>query len=567
MKKKILYCILNLIIILLLTIAFPISIYANQYRETTNIDNFDSNRYPGYKEALQQLKAQYPNWNFTILYTGLNWDTVVYNESTGSHGRSLVQNRTGEWLCPICGNKVLDGSNWFCASPKAVSYYLDPRNYINERDIFQFETLSYVEGICTEEGVEKILNSTFMSNASIRSYYNNEAFADKKFSTIIMEAGREAGVSPYHIASRIRQEIGATPSRSVTGNVEGYEGYYNFFNIGASGGEGAVERGLKYAQAKGWNNPEIAIKDGAKIIGNNYITKGQNTLYLEKFDVDDSYNSLYYHQYMQNIEAPLNEGRRIYDKTYLAFDMIDGSHNFVIPVYENMPSEVSAIPRADIPSNAITIPINGEVVKVIANGSLKLRESPTTDSGIITHLSTGTLATRLEKNVANANGYVWDKIMTTDGRIGYVASKYLEFVSNNNNGRNALNEDNIEIDQENKLIACNPKTMLKDIKEYFKDKTVTAQNTDGTEIVDMETSIGTSTQIIVDEVVYKISKYGDVNGDGKIKASDYVIIKNYIMGEGDFSFDAYKSNAADINRDGKIKASDYVLIKNYIMEQ
>ena len=56
---------------------------------------------------------------------------------------------------------------------------------------------------------------------------------------------------------------------------------------------------------------------------------------------------------------------------------------------------------------------------------------------------------------------------------------------------------------------------------------------------------------------------GDVNLDGKITASDYVNIKNYIMGTRDMSEEEKKY--ADYNGDGKITSSDYVLIKNYIM--
>ena len=64
--------------------------------------------------------------------------------------------------------------------------------------------------------------------------------------------------------------------------------------------------------------------------------------------------------------------------------------------------------------------------------------------------------------------------------------------------------------------------------------------------------------------IYEIVIYGDVNGDGEIKASDYVKIKNHIMDTSHLS-GVYKA-AADVNKDGNIKASDYVIIKNYIMQ-
>ena len=57
--------------------------------------------------------------------------------------------------------------------------------------------------------------------------------------------------------------------------------------------------------------------------------------------------------------------------------------------------------------------------------------------------------------------------------------------------------------------------------------------------------------------------YGDVSGDGYIFANDYVLIKNYIMGEGELS--NVCKIAADVSRDTFVYANDYVLIKNYIM--
>ncbi len=62
---------------------------------------------------------------------------------------------------------------------------------------------------------------------------------------------------------------------------------------------------------------------------------------------------------------------------------------------------------------------------------------------------------------------------------------------------------------------------------------------------------------------YIIVIKGDVNGDGLIYATDYVCIKNHIMGKKKLQ-GAYLK-AADINNDNNVYATDYVKIKNYIM--
>ncbi len=66
---------------------------------------------------------------------------------------------------------------------------------------------------------------------------------------------------------------------------------------------------------------------------------------------------------------------------------------------------------------------------------------------------------------------------------------------------------------------------------------------------------------------YIIVVSGDVDGDGKLGASDYVKIKNYIMEKSGSELNTSQSLAADADGDGGIKASDYVRIKNKIMER
>ena len=70
--------------------------------------HIDESKYPGYKERLKALKNANHNWKFTIYHTGIDWNTVLYNETKALHSRSLVQGKTGAWLCEVCGRKVYD---------------------------------------------------------------------------------------------------------------------------------------------------------------------------------------------------------------------------------------------------------------------------------------------------------------------------------------------------------------------------------------------------------------------------------------------------------------------------
>ena len=68
---------------------------------------------------------------------------------------------------------------------------------------------------------------------------------------------------------------------------------------------------------------------------------------------------------------------------------------------------------------------------------------------------------------------------------------------------------------------------------------------------------------VIDE--YKCIVRGDVNGDGKASALDYVKIKNHIMGTNLITDNIFKLSA-DANEDNKKSALDYVRIKNIIMK-
>lgn len=432
-QKKAKNIAITLILILLISILLPctnIVSYGSQYREVTNPDNIDEAKYPGYKSLLKVIQAEHPTWTFTLLYTGLDWDTVIYNE-TVNHGNNLVQAKDGEWLCTSssCLNsdgspKVYEGSNWYCASTKAVSYYMDPRNFLYSNKLFQFERLSYTDGIYTVEGIEKILAGTFMANTSPQAYYGNSSYSSNSFAQIMLDAGIAKQISPYHIASRIKQEIvvsGGGPSRSVTGTVSGYEGLFNFFNIGASTGAGAIERGLEYARGKNWTTPEAAIQGGAESIAKNYIAKGQDTLYLQKFNVDSQDGSLYTHQYQANIQAPESESKKIYE-SYNSLGLLNSSLNFIIPVYENMPDTTCGMPGVEV--NIVTENV------MVNSTNINVRADKSTSSESIAKVNTGDVLLRIERGNTNINGYVWDKVVLSDGRIGYIATQFIDFTSN-----------------------------------------------------------------------------------------------------------------------------------------
>ncbi len=96
------------------------------------------------------------------------------------------------------------------------------------------------------------------------------------------------------------------------------------------------------------------------MISTNYILRGQDTLYLQKFNVTT--NGRYGHQYMQNIMAPASEAPNI-KKAYSNTGALNNSFVFKIPVYNNMPASACSKPDT---TDAITL--NKTAIKDLAVG-------------------------------------------------------------------------------------------------------------------------------------------------------------------------------------------------------
>ena len=149
MLRKMLYI---FIIINLLSYIF-IFLLANVSKAATD----DFSKYPGYQELINELKKEFPKSEFKMLKTGLDWNQVIKNETTASHGRNLTSNSASEWVCPVCKNKQYE-PGWYCASEATVAYYMDPRNSLNTNDVFQFELLNYNSDVQDESGVKWIVS-------------------------------------------------------------------------------------------------------------------------------------------------------------------------------------------------------------------------------------------------------------------------------------------------------------------------------------------------------------------------------------------------------------------------
>ena len=200
----------------------------------------DAQGFPeSYKRILRSLHQKYPNWSFVAMPTGVDFTYAVNVEK----GVGAIQGNTAFYEYSN-GSPISSEPGWYRPNFETTAYYMDPRNFLTEKYILQFESLEYSE-VYTEEVVQTILNNTFMSDMSI--------IDNQSYKSIFVEAGKLNNISPVYLASLAKQESGTNGSGATNGlefTYQGitYSGLFNFFNIGAnSSAENPLRQGLVYA--------------------------------------------------------------------------------------------------------------------------------------------------------------------------------------------------------------------------------------------------------------------------------------------------------------------------------
>jgi len=324
---------ISVLIWIMFFLVCPNKSFAVSQRIDNQINKIDDKKYPGIKNMIENLQKNHTNWRFKVLYTGLDWNNVIKEES--KHGRNLIginqKNYSGNWLCKECedNKKTYSGGNWVCVSSEAIAYMMDPRNSLYYEDLFQFLELSNDSTVTYNSNIIKnILKNTFLDDGHLDAYI-----------TTIINRSKEKNVNPYYIAGKIIQEQGtrggSTFKMKYTENDK-ITYYYNIFNINATGAttSAIVNNALNWARDKGWDTIEKCLIGGIDFISNGYISVGQDTMYFEKFDVIA--DTFYTHQYAQDVMYAQNQGEKL-RKILEGINATEYEYTFVIPLYENMP--------------------------------------------------------------------------------------------------------------------------------------------------------------------------------------------------------------------------------------
>ena len=466
-----------------------------------------------YWNGLCQIKNAHPNWTFVAKKTDSSGNTIDWNMSVAAEascGSNTISTKDDTMKDTSC-TKATD-AGYSPVSEKAVRYYMDPRNFLNEVNIFMFEKQDSSFNISHDQYQTvstKIFGNSFLVNQipDLPSY--------------IRSASEQTNVNEVAISTRIKQELGNAkltsgeysgqlyscvsgnyttryPSKTYNGNS--LDNYYNFFNINATDGSNVTEKALIYAYNHKWggtgNQAEdriTSIVGGTNFLKNRYINAGQNTIYFQKFNIfPNTATSRYVNQYMTNIAAPVSESKISYN-AYRDAGLLGANFEFIIPVFSGMNSTSSLAENISSNNSNSTSNQKPSVDAIVNNSGFSY------NSGYMSHINPGTSVNDLKNALQGIAG---------EGNVSITDA----------NGNEA-----------NGVIGTGYRININ----------------------------GSSNETLIAVV------YGDASGDGQINALDLLKIQKDILGTSGLN-GSYKT-AADASKDGKVNALDLLKVQKQIL--
>lgn len=211
-----------------------------------------------YIEDLAALQKAHPNWKFVAFKTGLDFDDAVKGELAGTP-----------------------------TTETNLRAYLDPRNWLNEKYIFQFESIKKSDAVQSVSSVNAILKNTWMANSKI-NYFDTQGISKtvtevNTYADAMIKASNYTNMSANYIAAKIRQENGGATysATAVCGTRPPFQGIFNYFNIGAYT---TAMDGLAWAAGFLKANKDTVLYDGTNATASPIVTvsNGQRMTYVKE---------------------------------------------------------------------------------------------------------------------------------------------------------------------------------------------------------------------------------------------------------------------------------------------
>lgn len=606
-----------------------------QHREVQPISAFPAS----YQSGLTEVQKAFPNATFVYFDTGLSWSQLFASDSFLYPYRCTVpnsKNSSGGYNYPSSykGIELNDAFNfiqndwnvkeggWTQASDGLIRYYVDPRNWLTSNGIFSFLSASYNPQLDTVGYVNAALKGTFMYNAEIDAPEKYEAYSVENtgkvtvadpdvtmvkmtYAEVFCLLAEHLNVSALSLANRVRLEQGVKgDSALISGTYKGFEGYYNYFNIGATGADSSevYKNGLQEAKDRGWDSRYKALLGGAARY-TLYARRGQNSPYLLKYNVvADSNGTVSYSPYMTAVFSAESEAKNFYN-TFTNLGLIhqadgngkvsDAAFQFVIPVYRDMPDGVCAKPVGDgnpnyklkgLAVNNYQYPIGTFDVDTLSYSTVVPYASSSVAIAAAVFASTSTVEIN---GVSMGKGHT-DVARSVDLKVG---NNTVTVKVNAENGLSRIYTINIyrqekvgdtdeysysfsgvsEDIQNSRISGISLGTTVGSfLANNVKTQNATARvlNSAGA-VADSSSRMGTGQklQILYNGQLkreYTILLYGDITGDGVINVMDILKQKRHILGIA--SMTSLETAVGDLNSDGTINVMDILAIKRDILD-
>lgn len=190
-------------------------IYSRLIDKYSNVTKTDSTycsklKKDGFPESycpyLSYLHSKHPNWIFKAEKTGDTFENAVKNEAEKNYTQININ-------AYIFSSTIKESGGWRSASSGYTAYMLDPRNYLNETNIYVFENLSYDTANHTASAIRSILGDSYLASKT----YHSDGYT---YVGYFLRAASLYDISPLHLAARVKQEGGTNEDYApVSGKV------------------------------------------------------------------------------------------------------------------------------------------------------------------------------------------------------------------------------------------------------------------------------------------------------------------------------------------------------------
>ena len=271
---------------------------------------------------------------------------------------------------------------------------------------------------------------------------------------------------------------------------------------------------------------------------------------------------------MTNIRGAANEASITYDG-YKEMDLLNSvNYKFVIPVYDNMPSNVSMLPNGGNPNNHLkNLTINGKTINGFSHDNFSYNYY--VGSGINKVQIAGEVINSKASikgagdiNLTGDKTVVTIKVTAENGSVQDYIVNIIKTDGANVSVNDIVASSAVPVSESSFILTAG--YTAEALRELFLKSCSSAEinfNNDKSGL------LATGDEITIkngdDTKTYSIAIKGDTSGDANINIADLLKVQKHILGYINLSGSFLK--AADVNSDGSVDIKDLLIVQKHIL--